>query len=268
MPTSARQGASIPRRSSPRSSCIGSAKAHSPATQEGSSKRASSQRPEDRLCALSFNSRCGGREDRDPSEDDGCRPPQRELNERAHSLSSGRWEEARLLDPSCVAGEWAFAEPIQLDLGDERLGILAPCLAEVGVQLDETRHDRFRKATHELGVRLSRDLEQKAGTNVAVRTLREREAERIRYLGEGRVLIQTLLDVLRIDVRTHDTDRVVAPPEDPQKGKAYVPVTAFTSELLYANAHRFDPFGHLIACKNAAEIMDVVPNARRQERAA
>src|SRR6267143_4681117 len=170
---------------------------------------------------------------------------------RMECLLSGRRKQACLLDLARIAGEWTLAKAIELDLGDERLRIFAPRLSEIGVQFDEARQDRSRKTSGENGVSLSRDLEQEAGAHVAVRTLRQREAERIRHLGERGVVVQALLDIFRIDVGAHDADRVIAPAEDPQERKAHVPVTVIATELLDVDADRSEPLSHLVIGENA-----------------
>src|ERR1700731_68830 len=111
-------------------------------------------------------------------------------------VCSGRRKETRLFDSSRVTRKRTFPQSIEQDLGYERLGILAPGFAKIGIQLHKARQDRRRKAAREIRVGFPRDLEQESGVYITVRALGERKTERVRHFGERGILVQALLDVL------------------------------------------------------------------------
>src|SRR5262249_32283615 len=132
------------------------------------------------------------------------------------ALTRTALEQARRLDPAGMRGEGTHAARMELDDGRQGLRALLPSGTKVGIERDETLQHRLAVRVGEVRGRCDVGFEDELRVYVRVCGFLEGQAERVRDLRERGIRVQTLLDVLRVDVGAHDRDGVIAAAVNPE----------------------------------------------------
>src|SRR3989338_9446340 len=141
-----------------------------------------------------------------------------------------------------------------------------PRLFEILIECNEALKDLFLKARVERGGDLRvYHLKREGWSYFGVLPLMETNAERARDLCKLRFGVETLFDILRVDIRPHDADCGILAAIDPHERQFWHLVELRSEHFFEIKTGAFTLFHHDAKVHDATFVVNVIPDTRRKD---